>query len=123
LEWGQRVTAAGFPGLYCEAACVRHPARRRLSQLLRQARRHAGGRFDRHGTNDPYRLTNRRFWRAVWKRLFPRLGEIAVARKRLRAFGYGTYDWLRVSAVVLCVQYAAAFEFIRRWLGFEAERR
>jgi glycosyltransferase involved in cell wall biosynthesis len=123
LEWGQRVTAAGFPGVYCDAACVGHPARRQLSQLVRQARRHAGGRFDRHRARNPYKLTSLQFWRSVWKRLFPNLADIRVARSRLAALGYGTRDWLRVSTIVLCVQYAAAFEFIRRWLGFGPERR
>jgi hypothetical protein len=109
--------------VYCEAARVRHPARRLWSEIVRQARRHAGGRFDWHRTSEPYRYTSLRFWRAVWHRLFPKFGEMRRARGRLAALGYGWLDWLRVCAVILGVQYAAAFEFLRIKLGFAPERR
>jgi glycosyltransferase involved in cell wall biosynthesis len=123
FEWGQRVTAEGLPGIYCEAAVVRHPARRTWSDLVRQKRRHAGGRFDRHAESDPYRYTSWRFWRAVWLRLFPKIGRLREARRELMRRGYGWSDWLRVSAVILGLQYATAFEFVRMWFGKTSERR
>jgi GT2 family glycosyltransferase len=45
-EWGHRVRQAGFSIRYAEAACTRHPARQSVGQLLRRARRMAGGYFE-----------------------------------------------------------------------------
>jgi glycosyltransferase involved in cell wall biosynthesis len=45
-EFGQRVHAAGFPVVYCADAVVRHPARRRLSQIFAKSRRVLGGALD-----------------------------------------------------------------------------
>lgn len=44
MEWGQRVHGAGFRVVYAKEVVVRHPARRRLRELLKQAVRVAGGR-------------------------------------------------------------------------------
>lgn len=38
-EFGRRVHAAGFPVVYCDTAVVRHPARRRIGDLLKKSRR------------------------------------------------------------------------------------
>ena len=43
LEWGLRVTQAGYQGCYEPAAVVVHPARRTRAALLRKAARVAGG--------------------------------------------------------------------------------
>jgi glycosyltransferase involved in cell wall biosynthesis len=42
-EWGNRVRALGLPQHYADEVCVRHPARRDIRELLRKARRVAGG--------------------------------------------------------------------------------
>lgn len=53
MEWGQRVHAHGFRITYAEDVVVRHPARRRLRELLKQAFRVAGGRREiRNGSNE-----------------------------------------------------------------------
>ena len=122
-EWGQRVTAGGYPGVYSQEAVVRHPARREWTAILRQTRRHAGGRFDRHRISDPYRYGSARFWRVVWMRFFPNVGRMRHARRRLSALGYGVSDWLKVCAVALVLQYASAVEFVTKWLGSSSERR
>lgn len=42
-EWSMRAAQARYALGYCPAAAVRHPARSRFTQLLRKARRFAGG--------------------------------------------------------------------------------
>ncbi len=42
-EWGQRTWDAGYVPVYCASACVSHPARRTLDELLRRTARMAGG--------------------------------------------------------------------------------
>jgi len=42
-EWGGRAAAAGYPITYVEACVVRHPCRRKLSELTRKLRRLAIG--------------------------------------------------------------------------------
>jgi glycosyltransferase involved in cell wall biosynthesis len=122
-EWGSRVSAHGLSGIYDEAALVRHPARRHFSELVRQARRHAGGRFDRHMSSEPYRYTSWHFWRSVWIRFVPNFGRMRQARKDLQEMGYGRSDVTRVWCVMLRLQYATSFEFIWLWFGFSSERR
>lgn len=45
-EFGSRVYASGFPVIYCQAATVRHPARRELGALLAKTRRVVAGVYD-----------------------------------------------------------------------------
>lgn len=122
-EWGRRATSHGLQGVYAEKAVVRHPARRSWSEILRQTRRHAGGRFDLHQASEPYRFRSVRMLRTIWKRFCPNFGRIGEARRMLRQMGYGFADWLRVSAVILAMQYSMTFEFIRMWFGSSSERR
>lgn len=42
-EWGERAYAMGVNILYCEAACVRHPARSSFAQLSHKVKRVYGG--------------------------------------------------------------------------------
>jgi glycosyltransferase involved in cell wall biosynthesis len=42
-EWGQRAFAHGVPVAYCDAAVVRHPARRSLKELCQKRARQTGG--------------------------------------------------------------------------------
>jgi GT2 family glycosyltransferase len=120
-DWGQRATAMGLPGRFCEEALVRHPARRSRDELIRQIRRHAGGRFDRH-RRDPYRYFSLHFWRTLVNGLLPDVRRMARARRPLKERGYGFLSWARVAGVILIVQYARMGEFVRKWLGAESER-
>lgn len=121
-EWGQRATSQGFAGAYCAAAIVRHPARRELGDLVRQARRHAGGRIDR-GRRRGYRYASLHFWRTAVRNALPNVHRIRRARIRLAERGYGMGSWMKVSGVILLVQYARLGEFVRKWLGGASERR
>ena len=122
-EWGHRVTAHGLHGIYAPDAVVRHPARRTWDEIVRQSRRHAGGRFDHHQASEPYRFASLKMLRTLWRRFFPHFGRIAEARGKLRQMGYGARDWLRVAALILALQYVTAFEFVRMWFGTASERR
>lgn len=121
-EWGQRATELGFAGVYAPAAVVRHPARRRAPEIFRQKRRHAGGRFDSH-RNNPYRYFSWHFWQTFLRRVTPKVGRMCEARRVLKQRGYGLLDAIRVSFVILAVQYVTMFEFLRLWLGSSSERR
>lgn len=121
-EWGRRVSAAGEASCYAPRAVVRHPARRTYGAIIRQTRRHTGGRYDRH-RNNPYRYRSLHFWRILWKSVFPNFGRMAEARRRLAAHGYGFAAWMRTCGVILAVQYARLFEFVRKFLGLSSERR
>lgn len=45
LEWGVRLKQHGIPILYADEVVVRHPARTKLSQLLKKIRRTVGGAY------------------------------------------------------------------------------
>lgn len=45
-QWGNRAHAAGVPLHYCEAALVRHPARRSMQELFRKRARVVGGHLN-----------------------------------------------------------------------------
>jgi glycosyltransferase involved in cell wall biosynthesis len=120
-DWGQRATAMGLSGKYCPAATVRHPARRRWGDLLRQTRRIAGGRVDRHRSNR-YRYATLHFFKTLAKATVPDMGRMARAWQRLRERGYGIIDWARVALVILFVQYARLWEYARKLCGAKSER-
>ncbi len=86
-EWGQRAFAAGVPVQYCEAACVRHPARRSLRQLCRKRARQAGGLLSLSRQRYPGWLA---FLLAAGKQAVPKLlvppakGRLGAARRARR---------------------------------------
>lgn len=121
-DWGQRASSKGFPGLYVEDALIRHPARRHFESILTQARRLAGGRFDRHRC-EPYRYKSLHFWRILWRSIIPKFEKMNRARRQLQAQGYGATVWLKTIPVILAVQYASLWEFLRKRLGRPSERR
>ncbi|MGM0506586.1 MAG: glycosyltransferase [Bacteroidota bacterium] len=51
LEWGQRADRHGYRISYAENAVVRHPARTKISDLLRKNRRAMGGWYRRNRSN------------------------------------------------------------------------
>lgn len=121
LEWGQRVAAAGYKVVFAEEAVIRHPARPTLRALKTQAKRHAGGAFDRR-RRSRWRFASPKFWKNAARAVVPNVDRILRARAALKQRGYGTRAWLGVSCVVLQVQYAQAVEFARKVLGSESER-
>lgn len=60
-EWGKRVFDHGYCISYAPATIVNHPARNRLSDILKKARRVTGGHFVREKRA---KETSVRFWRA-----------------------------------------------------------
>jgi cellulose synthase/poly-beta-1,6-N-acetylglucosamine synthase-like glycosyltransferase len=57
-EWGARVFRYGIAQSYCDAAVVRHPARRTLSDLIRKSRRVTIGTME---TLESFNFANRNF--------------------------------------------------------------
>jgi glycosyltransferase involved in cell wall biosynthesis len=65
-EWGERAASLGFRGFYEPRAVVRHKGRT-LGELLRKARRLAGGVVDRRRLSQRLRITGIRGFVLDWK--------------------------------------------------------
>ncbi|MEX2170566.1 MAG: glycosyltransferase [Pirellulales bacterium] len=122
MEWGQRAARHGASVLFADRAVVSHPARTTYAEILRQTRRHVGGRADRKRMSAG-RFKTLHFWKTLWRSIVPDVGKIGHAKRLLRERGYGTVAWLRTIPVVLAVQYVRLWEFLRKFLGFPSERR
>lgn len=122
-EWSGRVADLGKKVVYNEEAIIRHPARYSVASLVKQARRHIGGKLDRKdkkrrksGVQRLIYLTNR------W--IFPNFEKIFMARKELRSKGFGFFSWLKTTGVILWLQYSVLLEFVRKkLLGAKSERQ
>lgn len=121
-EWTRRAVEAGELLEYAADAVVRHPARRSLKQVLRKARRHAGGRVSVHTQQGNRRTFGRRL-RTVYGALAPDVGNLSRCVRLLGERGYGPLKRLRAAGVALLVQYAKVLEYARVKLGRRAERR
>ena len=104
-EWGNRVTDGGGHSVFLPALEVRHPARATLADLLRQARRHAGGRMDVR-KDRPFRPTTLHFWRILLRVILPPFRMYRQAWRRGRETGLGPVQTLRVFGVATAVHYS-----------------
>jgi len=118
-EWCERAASNGHPVAYCPAAVVRHPARATLKSVVKQARRHMGGRMDRNNRPSPFSL---HYWWVVGRILCPNVAKMLLCRRRLAELGFGLGAWLRTAPIVLVVQYTRLLELLRKRLGFSSER-
>lgn len=121
LEFGQRVAASGLKIVYAADAVVRHPARRSMDGLLTQARRHAGGNFDRR-RRTRVRALSPKFWKNALRAVLPNFGKLYRAWVGLRRRGYGVREWRSVAAIALKVHYSTLSEYFRKALGAKSER-
>lgn len=119
--WSARAAECGYKVKYVDEAIVVHPARTKLSEVLRQARRRAGGVIDMHARRSPRSFVKKLTTAA--KRLLPKFDGLANARRKLMLRGYGWWAWLRVVWVMQLVHYTGTFEIVWRWFGAPAERR
>lgn len=115
-EWGQRVTAAGNKGTFCEGVLVWHPARATLNELLVQARRHTGGNVQRG------KLPNEKKRGPL--RLLARLTIGSLSRLKRVLVSDKVRGWLkfRVCFVFIYIETAKYFERCRLYFGGTAER-
>jgi glycosyltransferase involved in cell wall biosynthesis len=112
LEWGRRVTAGGFGGVYADEARVRHPARRSMGGTLRRAARLAGGT---HGLRDRGDVSTARFLARLARQLTPAVHFYwRILRRRAPA---RLADRVKVVLVALAVKYVEAWEMIRLRFG------
>lgn len=126
-EWCERVIAGGGVMRYAPAAVVRHPARKSLSGIIKQHRRHVGGRVDRRKSKGQdsvrgYRPWTLHFWWTVGRLVIPNVSRMLETRRRLAARGFGLTAWLRTIPVILAVQYSKALEYGRKLVGLSSER-
>lgn len=120
-EWSQRAAAAGYNVQYADDVVVVHPARTSLEEVLRQARRRAGGRLDMRATGNRSGMIAKLL--SAVKRILPRGAGLVEARHKLRRRGYGWLSWLRVVGLLQVIHYTSTFELVRRLLGGNPERR
>lgn len=120
--WCNRVTEAGGQVMFEQQALIRHPARDSMDDLLRQAKREMGGRVDRRKV-EKYRGRWGRTLRNIARMYLPNIGKIMLAKENLAKRGYGLGSWIRVSPVILYVQYVRGLELIKTFLfGRPTER-
>ncbi len=116
FEWGNRVYAAGYRQLYADEVVVKHPARSTWEQMRQRTVRAAGGVYDRFvGAKSSFMGKNKMLARLLLDDLTPPLNfTIGVFREpSIRGLG----KKLQVSAILLLIRYASAFEKIRLRLG------
>lgn len=120
VEWGQRLAKHGLSIAYAPEAIVRHPARSKFNDLVRQARRHSGGRHDmkREGGYSYFSL---HFVWAASRLLFPRPSNLMRIARHPSVTN--PIRWLRVVVVMMLIRYAQVFERIRLLIGGAVERR
>ena len=118
-EWCCRAGDAGIPIHYCPTAIVKHPARDSLKARLEKRRRVVGGRIarNRESKRSPFA-----YIRVVLGTLFPDFTAMGLARRRLRARGYGFGAWLKVVSVLTVMHYAGVLEIVRVRLGDSPKR-
>ena len=119
-QWTQRAVAAGLPLVYSAEACIDHPARSSLGQMLRKKRRLVGGDEDLREPDTARRGVGR-FFRVAWNSFVPRLWRYWKRSDDPRIKGLG--QRLRLIGVLLAIQYATVWEKIRLRLGGKVERR
>ncbi len=119
-EWTQRSVAAGFPLVYSAEACIDHPARSSLGQMLCKKRRLVGGDEDLRQPEDAKRGAMR-LLRIAWNSFVPRLWRYWNRSKDSRVNGLG--QRVRLIGVLLAIQYMTVWEKIRVRLGGKVERR
>jgi glycosyltransferase involved in cell wall biosynthesis len=111
-EWGERASALGVRGVYCEAAVVAHPARTRMRDIQRKAARVVGGRHTRG--------TRRRLSKELLYSVVPRVDRMIRVFKKGRS--HALRYRLNAALVAMFVEYFRAWEGIRLRLGGEPGR-
>jgi len=117
-SWTARAVSAGYVVTYCDAARVRHPARRSLRELRQRYMRFAGGHYD-SGRRSPGALTHERL-----KALLMLAPPVRLIREVLTSDGVPP---LRRKAAVIGVAYMARLAYFFEWsrleLGGASRRR
>ncbi|MBB6430786.1 glycosyltransferase [Algisphaera agarilytica] len=123
-EWGNRLNEADRTFSFVDDVLVLHPARFTLEDLLRQARRHAGGRMDtRISQGRKYRPFTFHFWKTVARTLLP---PFYMFGRAYRSPVWRTHGWLallKVFVVATFVHYNRFWGMIRSRWGAESERQ
>lgn len=119
--WSARAAESGYIVRYVDDAIVIHPARTKLSEVIRQARRRAGGKIDMHARQANHSISKKLATAA--QKLLPKTSGLSNARSKLRQRGYGWWAWVRVIWIMQLIHYASTFEIVWRWCGAPAERR
>lgn len=122
IEWGQRVTGAGYGIVYAADAVVQHPARRSVNELIVQARRHSGGRMDKAKRRPPLVRLARKL-RGGLRLLVPPVKLMRRAAVDLRGRGVSWSMVLKVWGVLILRRYAILLESIRVSSGAKSVRR
>lgn len=117
LEWGRRVSGAGYEVVYAPKAIVKHPARKTWSSLRTRTMRVMGGVHQITLKNYPDRSALNRFrglLKDIW-RDWPDLTEFLAIYNDPRIPSSG--DRLKVALVTLAVKWTRISEKIRLFCG------
>lgn len=114
-EWGNKVHDAGFILRYADDVIVSHPARHRLSDIYKKARRVAGGNSQKSGKN---------VRRGALSGL---IGELTPPFRRIRTVFTnpkinGVRMKFKVVSVLITVKYVSVYERMRLILGLPPSR-
>lgn len=121
LEWGQRVFAHGYQLIYAPDVCVAHPARKKISQIQRKARRVAGGLYDKKKDS---RSLAKLILGTIWAFVPPLTAwrEALTTMSTDMSTHYSWTDKAKVSYIVLLVNYTMAIERVRLAMGGTSEK-
>lgn len=117
-EFGGRAYAAGIRLIYCDAACVRHPARRTMQELFRKRARLVGGHLGIARSKNPEWLA---FAKVFAKACLPPVERVMRAQRKTNKQSNGKRRDLRktarVAAVGVSLQAYSVAELLRLRFG------
>jgi glycosyltransferase involved in cell wall biosynthesis len=115
VNWGKRVSEAGYAAVFSEDAVVRHPARNTFRAMANKSRRVAGGTFAFH------RNLNRVNLSMLWLFIITPL-RVTTRPPFINSKKYGGLTKFKVFLVGLCLTQLRLFEIIRLALGGKPTR-
>lgn len=116
-EWGQRVHAQGYPLIYADSVCIRHPARRSFEEVARKDRRRVTGK-----------MTRLKFERGRWlifQKVFYNdfVPPVMIIWRILALKEWRMVNKLKVTGVLLALRGVRISEKLRLLFGGEAKAR
>lgn len=121
-DWGQRVASAGRSIVYSENVIVSHPARDSLEGIIRQAKRHAGGRHDKF-VQKSSQMSWLRILRAGLRLATPPVADCYHGFRESFSRGYGVIQGGKVSWVIMAVYFSRLTTIVGSFFTTTRERQ
>jgi glycosyltransferase involved in cell wall biosynthesis len=115
-EWCQRVYAHGYKVVYAQDVCIRHPARAKIKDIYRRAKRRSGGLHDRQAKDQSPKL--------YFIQSFPHdiLPPFKKSRDLWFLHKFPRYIRLQLIGIEWLNNYSYAYERVRLAFGGKSER-